>query len=57
MDEVLELSVDDRTGMKIYIANERSGVTTTAGYVRKTLGRCIKVRIGGYLQEVLSMLP
>ncbi|KAF3208246.1 hypothetical protein TWF106_011479 [Orbilia oligospora] len=43
VDEDLELFPDDRTGMKGYIANERLGVTTTAGYVRKALGRCIKL--------------
>ncbi|KAF3934158.1 hypothetical protein ABW20_dc0103126 [Dactylellina cionopaga] len=43
VDEVLELFPDDRTGMKGYIANEHLGVTTTAGYVRKALGRCIKL--------------
>ncbi|KAK6539473.1 hypothetical protein TWF694_009696 [Orbilia ellipsospora] len=43
VDEDLELFPDDRTGMKGYIANERLGVTTSAGYVRKALGRCIKL--------------
>ncbi|KAK6340375.1 hypothetical protein TWF730_002135 [Orbilia blumenaviensis] len=43
VDETLELFSDDRTGMKGYIANERLGVTTSAGYVRKALGRCIKL--------------
>ncbi|KAF3913978.1 hypothetical protein ABW21_db0207808 [Orbilia brochopaga] len=43
VDEDLELFPDDRTGMKGYIANERLGLTTSAWYVRKALGRCIKL--------------
>lgn len=43
MDERRELAVDELTGMKNYIANERAGIDTSAGLVRKLFGRCIRL--------------
>ena len=37
----LELEIDPQTGMKNYIANERLGVPTSAGYVKHSLTRSI----------------
>ncbi|KAF2637347.1 Het-C-domain-containing protein [Massarina eburnea CBS 473.64] len=41
VDEERELSVDERTGLKHYIASEDRGITTSAGMVRDLLHRCI----------------
>lgn len=43
MDERRELSVDEGTGLKNYIANERAGIDTSAGLVRNLFGRCIQL--------------
>ena len=42
VDERKELSIDPETGMKNYIANERIGITTSAGLLRKLLGGAIE---------------
>lgn len=34
VDEAVELAIDENTGMKNYIANERAGITTSAQHVR-----------------------
>ncbi|KAH7391038.1 heterokaryon incompatibility protein Het-C-domain-containing protein [Phaeosphaeria sp. MPI-PUGE-AT-0046c] len=49
VDERRELSVDERTGLKNYIASEDLGITTSAGMVRDLLRRCIDLgrRSGG----------
>ncbi|KAF5845949.1 hypothetical protein GGP41_008433 [Bipolaris sorokiniana] len=49
IDERRELSVDERTGLKNYIASEDLGITTSAGMVRDLLARCIDLgqRSGG----------
>ncbi|RAR12860.1 Het-C-domain-containing protein [Stemphylium lycopersici] len=49
IDERRELSVDERTGLKNYIASEDMGITTSAGMVRDLLRRCIDLgqRSGG----------
>ncbi|KAH8695727.1 heterokaryon incompatibility protein Het-C-domain-containing protein [Phaeosphaeriaceae sp. PMI808] len=49
VDERRELSVDERTGLKNYIASEDMGITTSAGMVRDLLRRCIDLarRSGG----------
>ncbi|CAI6339480.1 unnamed protein product [Periconia digitata] len=49
VDEARELSVDERTGLKNYIASEDLGITTSAGMVRDLLRRCIDLgqRSGG----------
>ena len=49
MDERRELSVDERTGLKNYIASEDLGITTSAGMVRDLLRRSIDLgrRSGG----------
>ena len=41
VDERRELAVDERTGLKMYIASEDQGITTSAGMVRDLLRRCI----------------
>lgn len=43
VDERRELSVDERTGLKHYIATEDIGITTSAGMVRDLLTRCIQL--------------
>lgn len=43
VDERRELSVDPRSGMKNYIANEEAGITTSAAHVRSLFGRCIEL--------------
>jgi len=43
VDEERELGIDEETGMKNYIANERADITTSAGHVRDLFGRCIKL--------------
>ncbi|KAG9205508.1 hypothetical protein G6514_008150 [Epicoccum nigrum] len=49
VDESRELAVDERTGLKNYIASEDMGITTSAGMVRDLLRRCIDLgqRSGG----------
>ncbi|KAJ4366319.1 hypothetical protein N0V83_007955 [Neocucurbitaria cava] len=49
VDERRELAVDERTGLKNYIASEDLGITTSAGMVRDLLRRCIDLgqRSGG----------
>lgn len=41
IDERRELSIDQRTGLKNYIASEDLGITTSAGLVRNLFGRAI----------------
>ena len=41
VDERRELSIDNRTGLKNYIASEDLGITTSAGLVRDLFRRCI----------------
>jgi hypothetical protein len=41
VDERRELSIDERTGLKNYIASEDRGITTSAGLVRDLYRRCI----------------
>ncbi|KAF2731572.1 Het-C-domain-containing protein [Polyplosphaeria fusca] len=41
VDERRELSIDERTGLKNYIASEDLGITTSAGMVRDLFRRCI----------------
>lgn len=41
VDERRELSIDERNGMKNYIASEDLGITTSAGFVRETFGRSV----------------
>ncbi|EON69459.1 hypothetical protein W97_08719 [Coniosporium apollinis CBS 100218] len=41
VDEERELSVDERTGMKNYIASEDLGIVTSAGLVRKLFRRSV----------------
>jgi len=49
VDERRELGIDERTGLKNYIASENMGITTSAGMVRDLLRRCIDLarRSGG----------
>ncbi|KAF2713588.1 Het-C-domain-containing protein [Pleomassaria siparia CBS 279.74] len=49
VDEQRELSVDERTGLKNYIASEDAGIVTSAGMVRDLFRRCIDLgrRSGG----------
>jgi hypothetical protein len=61
VDERRELSVDERTGLKNYIASENLGITTSAGMVRDLLRRCIDLgqRSGGQgpqFHEALRLL-
>ncbi|CAG8424707.1 unnamed protein product [Penicillium salamii] len=43
IDEERELSVDYRTGLKNYIANEDAGIDTSAALIRRVLGRSIQL--------------
>lgn len=43
VDERRELSIDERTGLKHYIASEDQGITTSAGMVRELYGKCIQL--------------
>ena len=43
MDERKELSIDERTGLKHYIATEGMGITTSAGLVRRLFRRSIEL--------------
>jgi hypothetical protein len=41
VDERVELGIDERTGMKNYIASEDKGITTSSGLVRNLFGQAI----------------
>lgn len=41
VNEQLELAIDHRTGLKMYIASEDKGITTSAGLIRDLFGRSI----------------
>lgn len=43
VDERVELAIDQRRGMKNYIASEEIGITTSAGHVRNLFSRCIQL--------------
>lgn len=43
VDERRELTIDERNGLKNYIASEDLGITTSAGHVRNLLHRCIQL--------------
>ena len=43
INEEVELAVDEETGLKNYIANERARITTSAGLVRDLFGRAIQL--------------
>ncbi|KAK9775469.1 putative Heterokaryon incompatibility protein Het-C-domain-containing protein [Seiridium cardinale] len=43
IDERVELAIDERTGLKNYIANENVNIMTTALHIRKLFGRCIEL--------------
>ncbi|KAK7751168.1 hypothetical protein SLS62_006852 [Diatrype stigma] len=43
VDEEVELGIDEETGMKNYIANERLDIMTSAKHVRKLFRRCIEL--------------
>jgi hypothetical protein len=43
VNERLELAIDERTGLKAYIASEDRGLTTSAGMVRNLLRECIRL--------------
>ncbi|PSN66647.1 Het-C-domain-containing protein [Corynespora cassiicola Philippines] len=49
VDESVELAIDERIGLKNYIASEDMGIATSAGLVRDLLRRCIDLgqRSGG----------
>jgi Heterokaryon incompatibility protein Het-C len=43
VDERRELAIDEQTGLKNYIANERAGIDTSAGLVRNLFGHSIQL--------------
>ena len=43
IDERRELSIDERTGLKHYIATEDIGITTSAGMVKDLYKKCIQL--------------
>lgn len=43
VDERVELAIDPETGLKNYIANERAGIVTSAGHVRKLFTKAIQL--------------
>ncbi|KAI1455755.1 Het-C-domain-containing protein [Annulohypoxylon moriforme] len=43
VDERVELAIDEETGLKNYIANERARIMTSALHVRKLFSRCIEL--------------
>ncbi|KAI1282668.1 NIMA-interacting protein tinc [Xylaria sp. FL0933] len=47
VNESVELAIDEETGMKNYIANERVNIMTSALHVRRLFGECIK-RVRNY---------
>ncbi|KAI0126354.1 NIMA-interacting protein tinc [Xylariales sp. AK1849] len=43
VNERVELAIDERTGLKNYIANEGANIMTTALHIRKLFSRCIEL--------------
>lgn len=43
IDERVELAIDEETGMKNYIANERVNIMTSALHVRRLFTKCIEL--------------
>ncbi|KLU88047.1 hypothetical protein MAPG_07034 [Magnaporthiopsis poae ATCC 64411] len=43
VDERVELAVDEQTGLKNYIANERAGIMTSAWHVRNLFTKCVEL--------------
>lgn len=43
VDESVELAVDEQTGLKNYIANERAGIMTSAWHVRNLFTKCVEL--------------
>ncbi|EON98353.1 putative nima-interacting protein [Phaeoacremonium minimum UCRPA7] len=43
VDERVELAIDQETGMKNYIANERANIMTSALHVRRLFSKCIEL--------------
>ncbi|KAI1771141.1 Het-C-domain-containing protein [Hypoxylon cercidicola] len=43
VDERVELAIDEETGLKNYIANERANIMTSALHVRRLFSRCIEL--------------
>lgn len=43
IDESVELAIDEETGMKNYIANERLDIMTSALHVRRLFTKCIEL--------------
>jgi hypothetical protein len=43
VDERVELAIDEQSGMKNYIANERAGIMTSAQHVRRLFTKCIQL--------------
>jgi hypothetical protein len=43
VDERVELGIDEETGMKNYIANERANIMTSALHVRRLFSKCIEL--------------
>jgi hypothetical protein len=43
INERVELAIDEETGMKNYIANERANIMTSALHVRRLFGNCIEL--------------
>lgn len=43
IDEGVELAIDEETGMKNYIANERVNIMTSALHVRRLFTKCIEL--------------
>lgn len=43
VNEEIELAIDQETGLKNYIANERAHIMTSAGLVRNLFGRAIQL--------------
>ncbi|KAI8629735.1 NIMA-interacting protein tinc [Xylariaceae sp. FL1651] len=46
VNERVELAIDEETGMKNYIANERANIMTSALHVRRLFSRCIELGRG-----------
>ena len=43
IDEEVELAIDEETGMKNYIANERVDIMSSARHVRKLFRKCVEL--------------
>jgi hypothetical protein len=43
VNERTELAIDQKRGLKNYIASEEVGITTSAGHVRKLFSECIRL--------------